>query len=231
MHRIHSLFRMIAIIMRHGKSRPGDVALYKADVFLGRVRPDLAERLSALPTVVPEIDMPKLRQLPEQSFGRGYADFLDNHGLAPFVTTELSEPKVLARNLHWARYSVVHDMYHVLLGAGPDLVGEMRVYAFTLAQNFSLAFWMFIPLVFTVLPLLAPHRALEMLRAFREGYQLGRDQNYLMAERLEDEFSTPVAELRRRLGLAVALAPAGLTSTNAASGNDPADESKQVALP
>jgi ubiquinone biosynthesis protein COQ4 len=202
MTRFRSLLTLIRIAATHGMRRSGDIAIHKADVFLGRMRPELAAALSGLEPAVPTIDMPTLRALPEGSFGRAYARFLDDHGLHPFVVTELTPPAVLRRNLHWARYAVVHDMFHVLLGAGSDLAGEAKVYAFTLAQRMSYVFWLYLPLAVVVLPLLAPHRIAAMLRGARAGYAAGRRLPLLLAVRLEDRFEAPLDDVRASLGLA-----------------------------
>lgn len=213
MSRIASLVTMIRIAAAHGTRRSGDIAIHKADVFLGRMRPELAAALRQVEPVVPPIDMPALRSLPEASFGRAYARFLDDNGLHPFVITELTAPAVLQRNLHWARYAVVHDMFHVLLGAGSDLAGEAKVYAFTLAQRMSWVFWLWLPVAMIVLPLLAPHRLGAMIRGARAGWAAGRRMPLLMAERLEDRFEADLDAVRRSLGLPAAegtpaLAPA-----------------------
>src|SRR5690606_13769714 len=174
--------------------RSGDIAIHKADVFLGRIRPELAAALRQVEPAVPPIDMPALRSLPEGSFGRAYARFLDGNGLHPFVVTELTEPEVLHRNLHWARYAVVHDMFHVLLGAGSDLAGEAKVYAFTLAQRISWMFWPWLPVAAVVLPLLAPHRVGAMVRGLRAGYAAGRRMPRFMAVRHEARTGDPPAD-------------------------------------
>ncbi|MEM9454972.1 MAG: Coq4 family protein [Myxococcota bacterium] len=192
---------MIAIIARHGKTRAGDIAILKADVFLGRPRPELAARLQQLDPVVPAMDLHALRALPPGTFGRSYVDFLDNNGLAPFIVSELTTPAVMARNLHWARYSLIHDMCHVLLDAGPDLVGEMKVYGFAIGQRYALSLAMFLPLVLVVMPLLAPHRTGAMIRSFRAGYALGRRTPCVMSQRLEDGFAQDLDEVRRTMGL------------------------------
>lgn len=212
MHRITSLFKMIAIIARYGTRRSGDIAVHKADVFLGRPRPALAARLQKLDPVVPSIDHEVLRTLPRGTFGRRYADFLDDNGLHPFVVTELTSPEVMGRNLHWARYSLIHDMCHVLLGAGADLVGEMKVYGFSVAQRYALSLAMFLPLVVVVMPLLAPHRIGAMIRSFRAGYALGRRAPCMMTERLEDCFEQDLDEVRRAKGLGGGQPPMALAS-------------------
>lgn len=202
MSRLASIVTMIRIAAAHGTRRSGDIAIHKADALLGRMRPELATALRQLDPVVPTIDMPALRSLPEGSFGRAYARFLDDNGLHPFVVTELTSPAVMQRNLHWARYAVVHDMFHVLLGAGSDLAGEATVYAFTLAQRISWVFWLYLPLAVIVLPLLAPHRIGAMVRGFRAGYAAGRRMPMMMAERLEDRFEDELDAVRRSLELA-----------------------------
>jgi ubiquinone biosynthesis protein COQ4 len=201
MTRLHSIVTMIRIAVRHGTRRSGDIAIHKADAFLGRMRPELAAALRRVEPIVPMLDMAALRALPEQSFGAAYARFLDDHGLHPFLITELTRPAVLQRNLHWARYAVVHDMFHVLLGAGPDLAGEAKVYAFSLAQRISWVFWLWLPAALLVLPLLAPHRIGAMVRGARAGWAAGRRMPLLMAERLEDRFDERLDDVRRSLGL------------------------------
>jgi ubiquinone biosynthesis protein COQ4 len=210
MSRIASLVTMIRIARTHGTRRAGDIAIHKADVFLGRMRPALAAALGRVEPVVPALDMPALRSLPAGSFGRAYARFLDDNGLHPFVITELTSPLVLRRNLHWARYAVVHDMFHVLLGAGPDLAGEAKVYAFTLAQRMAFVFWLWLPVALLVLPLLAPHRVGAMIRGARAGFAAGRRMPLLMAERLEDRFEDDLDDVRRSLGLPAAEGAAAL---------------------
>lgn len=212
--RLGSILTMIRIIAAHGTQRSGDIAVYKADAFLGRMRPELLQALGQVQPVVPTIDMPALRALPDTTFGRAYARFLDDNGLHPFVVTELTAPEVLQRNLHWARYAVVHDMFHVLLGAGSDLAGEAKVYAFTLAQRMSWVFWAFLPLAMVVMPLLSPHRIGAMVRGFRAGYAAGTRMPMLMADRLEDRFGEGLDEVRAGLGLSTSgqaggLAPSG----------------------
>lgn len=202
MTRLRSLLTMLRIAARHGTRRSGDIAIYKADALLGRMHPELAAALSRVEPVVPAIDMPALRALPEGSFGRGYARFLDDNGLHPFVVTELTRTEVMQRNRHWARYAVVHDMFHVLLGAGPDLAGEAKVYAFTLAQRISRVFWAWLPVAMIVLPLLAPHRLGAMIRGARAGWAAGRRVPMLMAQRLEARFDEGLDDVRRSLGVA-----------------------------
>ena len=197
--KLASLRRMIRLVPRV-KEMSGDIAVHKADLFLARMTTRQREQLASLDPLIPAIDMAALRALPKGSFGRAYADFLDDHQLGPFTLSAEMPADVIARNAHWARYALVHDMLHVLLGYGPDLAGEMGVYAFTLAQRLSWVFWLYLPLALLVMPILAPHRIPRMIRNFRRGYRLGRALDNQIALSLDRRFADPLEHVRATLG-------------------------------
>jgi ubiquinone biosynthesis protein COQ4 len=199
MSKFASFRRMVRLVPRvHEMS--GDIAVHKADLFLARMTASQREQLSTLDPLIPAIDMAELRGLPQGSFGRAYASFLDDNELGPFTLSAEMPAEVVARNAHWARYALVHDMLHVLLGFGPDLAGEMGVYAFTLAQRLSWVFWMYLPLAWLVMPILAPHRIPRMIRNFRRGYRLGRALDNQIALALDRRFAQPIEQVRAELG-------------------------------
>ena len=190
---------MIRLVPRV-REMSGDIAVHKADLFLARMTTRQREQLASLDPLIPAIDMAALRALPKGSFGRAYADFLDDHQLGPFTLSAEMPGDVVARNAHWARYALVHDMLHVLLGYGPDLAGEMGVYAFTLAQRLSWVFWLYLPLALLIMPILAPHRIPRMIRNFRRGYRLGRALDNQIALSLDRRFAEPLEQVRATLG-------------------------------
>ncbi|MGD1911221.1 MAG: Coq4 family protein [Rivularia sp. (in: cyanobacteria)] len=74
---------------------------------------------------VPQIvEIEKLRSLREGSFGRAWADFLDENNLQPLTTG--------------IRRKQLHDGIHVLTGYGSDSIGEAEVQAFLLGAKFGL---------------------------------------------------------------------------------------------
>lgn len=74
---------------------------------------------------VPQIvKIEELRSFPEGSFGKAWADFLDDNNLQPLTTG--------ARRKH------LHDGVHVITGYGSDLIGEAELQAFLLGAKFSL---------------------------------------------------------------------------------------------
>jgi ubiquinone biosynthesis protein Coq4 len=74
---------------------------------------------------VPQIvKIEKLRLLPPGTFGRTWADLLDENNLQPFITG--------------LRRKQLHDGIHVLTGYGTDPIGEAEVQAFLLGAKFTL---------------------------------------------------------------------------------------------
>ena len=69
------------------------------------------------------VEIEKLRSLPDGSFGRGWADFLDRNNLQPLTTG--------------TRRKQLHDGIHVLTGYGSDPIGEAEVQAFILGAKFG----------------------------------------------------------------------------------------------
>lgn len=76
------------------------------------------------------LNLPKLRSLPETSFGNGYAKFMDHHG---FSADERSEVRFMTDSdlaYTMARYRQVHDFWHVLAGLPPTVLGEVALKCF-----------------------------------------------------------------------------------------------------
>ena len=76
------------------------------------------------------MNLPKLRTLPETTFGKGYATFMDHHG---FSADERSEVRFMTnpdQAYAMARYRQVHDFWHVLAGLPPTVLGEVALKCF-----------------------------------------------------------------------------------------------------
>ncbi|NWF58075.1 MAG: hypothetical protein HXY43_01830 [Fischerella sp.] len=87
---------------------------------------DLVDRITEKQGLnVPQIvDIQKLRSLPIGTFGRTWADFLDENNLTPFTTG--------------SRRKQLHDGVHVLTEYSTDYLGEAEVQAFLLGAKFRL---------------------------------------------------------------------------------------------
>lgn len=177
--------------------RLGDVAVLKSELGGVRAREEVERALTPVRGYHPPVDLEALRQQEAGTFGREYVRFLDANGIRPITLHGSSLPgELVARNALNARYGVVHDMLHVLLGFDTSWPGEVGVWAFVGVQGwsrqFSLASWMSL----LVAPLRAPLRLGDCLRAWQRGRRQGEAARLVIAERLEELLALPLAEAR-----------------------------------
>ena len=195
-----NLREIIALAREDVDRHAGDIAVRKLDLIGVRPRPALERSLGELEPLGP-IDLDALRALPEHTFGWAFADFLDRHGLRPLELTEATPEEVRRRNAYGVRYLGTHDMLHVLLGHGPDWVGEMGVLAFTVGQDYAWTLRLQALTAWLVYPFRSGFRVGALWRAWREGRALGRRVGPVIAAPLEDRFTEPLEQVRRDLGL------------------------------
>lgn len=104
--------------------RMGDAAALKGAALGSPAYPEIDAKLAALAEPFPAIDVEALRRLPEGTFGREYARFLDDQGLKPFIVSREVAEEVSCSSRLDVRYTLLHDAFHVLLGFDATLVGE-----------------------------------------------------------------------------------------------------------
>lgn len=181
----------------------GDIAILKIDSIGLDARPELRPQLAEVRGWLPDLDVAELRALPANTFGHAYASFLDAHGLSPFVLTDEIDDAMRARNAYGIRYATTHDMFHVLLGFGPDWVGEMGVLAFTCGQGYNRMLWVQALFAWLIYPFWSGFRLRALYRAWVYGYAAGQAAPFLLGVRLEDRFEQDLGALRAELGLPV----------------------------
>lgn len=161
-------------------------------------RPSLLEALS---------DGARLRAMPEGSFGRAYAAFMEAGQLTAdgLVEADLASEAVLGieerePTRHWfsERLRDMHDLWHVLSGYGRDEAGEAANLAFSYAQMPFRG----IALILVAAALLEPHGdrfawPRYLIRAWRRG----RRTRPLTLARYEDLLACPLEEVRQALGI------------------------------
>ncbi|MCB9664520.1 MAG: hypothetical protein H6732_10415 [Alphaproteobacteria bacterium] len=201
MSRLATIRQIAAFAREDANAHAGDIAILKLDLFGVDARPALRGQLAPVRGWLPSLDVAALRALPVGTFGRAYADFLDAHGLSPLVLSDTIDAATRARNTYGIRYAATHDMFHVLLGYGPDWVGELGVLAFTCGQDYARTLWAQAAMAWLIYPFRSGFRLGALLGAWRRGYQLGRRAPFLLGVRLEDRFDTPLDDLRAELGL------------------------------
>ncbi|MCA9709325.1 MAG: hypothetical protein KDK70_26010 [Myxococcales bacterium] len=182
-------------------ARLGDVAVYKAELGRLRARPEVEAQLDDVRGYAPRLDLSALAELPEGTFGREYARFMQTNAIYPIVPTDRVDPALIARNAFAVRYSIIHDMVHVLTGFDTSWPGEAGVWAFVGAQHYCSTFELAGVMSLLVAPLACPLRLGEAWRCWRRGRAMGKRAQRLLTLRLEEHLHRPLAQVRAELGI------------------------------
>lgn len=146
------------------------------------------------------LDVDALAALPEGSLGRTFADFVRERGIEPAVLTDqaLGEQDWIPMHLY-----EVHDVWHIVLDVGTDVVSEVHLLSFMLAQ---LPQTRMAPLAIGVALLRAAigHRDFtpaDVQRAIVAGTTRGRGAELIFGIDWSQHWERPVEEVRAELGL------------------------------
>lgn len=181
--------------------RLGDVVVYKSELTGSRARPEIEARLDAVRGYHPRLDLDDLAAQPDGTFGREYVRFLRANQLDAIRMTGNPPEQMVARNAFTVRYGIIHDMVHVLLGFDASWPGEIGVWSFIGAQDYSPQYNRASWLALLVAPLRAPLRLGACWAAWKKGREMGRAAKLLITERLEDHLDRPLAEVREDLDI------------------------------
>jgi ubiquinone biosynthesis protein COQ4 len=155
------------------------------------------------PDIVPLLtDRAALRALPEGTLGRAYLAFVESEGISPEGIREASvvgeaDAHRRPRVFEYVRKRMrdTHDLWHAATGYKGDVLGELSLLAFTLAQNWNTAVAMIV--VAGVVKGLG-HSEIGVIA---DGYRRGRAAAWLPAVRWESLIALPLAEVRKQLKL------------------------------
>lgn len=189
--------REINRLRREGRAI-GDIAALKFAALAGPEHTG-NDRLHSLPTPCLEVDLARLRALPEGTVGREYARQLDSKGLEPLVIGEEMQAR-LADNPLALRYTTTHDLVHVLTGFPTTPAGEIGVFAFMIGQGFGSSgalLWFTAIVNSLVMPLHVP----GLWHNLRVGLRMAKEARPMLEAPLEDLLAVPLSEARARLGL------------------------------
>lgn len=188
-------------VQAYRSGKLGDFAAYKSALLSTRAYPDIAEQLAQLPTYFPKIDLAELRTLPEDTFGYRYAQHMDDSHLIPLeISSEVTQQ--LRDQPLGLRYTLTHDIFHVLLGYDTSLVGELGVWSFVAAQRYSPSYNLAAMLARYLYPLVIPHKYRQLRESEQRGRRLAKQAVCLIAQPFEHYWSSPLATVRIRFGLA-----------------------------
>ncbi|WP_414565778.1 MULTISPECIES: Coq4 family protein [unclassified Anabaena] len=181
----------------------GDIAFLKFEMFGMSANPDVVAQMQDLAGYYPSIDLEELRQLPEGTLGYEYAQHMLKNGIQPLeISADLREEASLSP--FGLRYTLTHDVFHVLLGFDTSYAGEMGVAAFMIAQDYSKLLNVFNPVMTFLYPLIFRSQGQQMRSNIRRGKALGEQATCLLAYRFEENWGRAIADIRAELGLILA---------------------------
>jgi ubiquinone biosynthesis protein COQ4 len=161
-------------------------------------RSDIVERLA---------DRAALARLPEGSLGRAYLAFVEREnisadGIRRAAREGMTQRASLPAPLDWvhARMRDTHDLWHAAVGYSGDVLGEIALLAFILAQtwNPAIALILAVALGKTVR---FPSGGAAARSTILDGFRRGFRAQWLPAQDWEAMLALPVEEVRGRLGL------------------------------
>jgi ubiquinone biosynthesis protein COQ4 len=144
------------------------------------------------------VDFDALERLPDGTLGREYVRFLRDNGITPEPFEQAPEVGDDRAAYVMLRLRQSHDLWHVITGYAPDVRGEILLQGFTYAQTHApsaLVIAAFGWLRYGLFGSAGPRLLTALVRAYRRG----RAARTFPTFRWEDEWATPVAELRDRL--------------------------------
>ena len=198
---LKQLQKLKTLLAAKNSGNLGDFAILKSDLLGAKVTPEVADKLRSVVGYYPPIDLEKLSQYPQGSFGREYAEHMHKNHLQPLnISPELDE--IAKRNVFALRYVVTHDIFHVLLDFDTSYAGEIGVLAFAAAQNYSNSLKISLRLAKLLYPLLAPQQIKAIFVNLQRGHELGNKAEFLLGYRFEEHWAEPINEVRQRLILA-----------------------------
>ncbi|MEM7136382.1 MAG: Coq4 family protein [Myxococcota bacterium] len=152
MGRLQSLRKAVSA---YRAGRIGDAAAYKAGLLQATPYPEVAEALSRLETPLPALSLDTLGECALGTLGRTYADHMRREDLTPLDLSDEAR-RDLGEHVLGLRYTLLHDLFHVLLDFDTSWAGELGVWEFVGAQRYCPQYERAARWAWRVYPLLAP---------------------------------------------------------------------------
>jgi ubiquinone biosynthesis protein COQ4 len=190
--------KLIATYRAYRAGEPlGDVVVLKLDA-LSDPPASTVRKLERVRGYAPEQNLPSLRALPPGTLGREYARFLDANGIEPLVISAGVRER-FRDDPYPLRYTVTHDLHHVLTGFDTGLAGEAGVVAFNVGQGSAPIGRAMLWAVRLLYAIVSPSQARMIWHNIGVGLGLGRRAELVIAEPIEAHFEESLARVRAQL--------------------------------
>ena len=153
------------------------------------------------------VNRDSLAAAPTGSLGRAYLDFMERENISvpsllDLATSDPAPPMMAEEWVFAERSHVMHDLWHVVTGYGPDNLGEVCILAVRSAQMRHVGVWLLC--LFGMLKVGRDVGGRHVCAAVREAYARGRRAAWLYGVDWEAMLMEPLDVVRARLNLAPA---------------------------
>lgn len=148
--------------------------------------------------ILSPIDLEPLGQLPANTLGYLYAEHMNKNQLKPLTAMQAENDYQFLGN----HITETHDIWHVVTGCGTDILGEIQLEAFYVAQLEVSRFW---------LALLAKNLlkstvynidcSTQYMEALSNGWIMGRNAKPLFGIDWSTLWKTPIEQVRASLNI------------------------------
>jgi ubiquinone biosynthesis protein Coq4 len=146
------------------------------------------------------LDLVQLQNLPENTLGYAYADHLLSNGLKPLQAQEVES------DFHFlnAHITETHDIWHIVTGCNTNILGEIQLEAFYVAQLEFSRFWLSL-LAKNLLKAVVYDIELSTnyMEAIAKGWVMGKQAKPLFGIAWNTLWATPLSEVRESLNIAI----------------------------
>jgi ubiquinone biosynthesis protein COQ4 len=149
------------------------------------------------------IDLAKLSQLADHTLGYRYAEHTIQNQLKPLQAESLPQSDRDFLNMH---ITETHDIWHVITGTKTDILGEIQLEAFYIAQLKMSRFWLALVTKNLLKSLLYDiELADRYMEVITKGWMMGDRAEPLFGVNWHNLWATPIAEVRAALKVSIIL--------------------------
>ncbi len=177
----------------------GDVATMKFAAF-GDTPEHVREQMEALAGYAPPLRTDALLAMSPGTLGREYGEFLKRNKLEHLAVSDDVKER-FKDNPYAIRYTLTHDLHHVITGFDTGIAGELGVAAFSAGQGVGIVSERVFRRLMPLYSVLLIGHGTEIRHNFRVGLEMGREASLVIGEKLEDWLDVPLSEVRARLGI------------------------------
>jgi ubiquinone biosynthesis protein COQ4 len=148
------------------------------------------------------IDLAELYRLPAETLGHVYAEHMLSNQLKPLQ----ADLATTDHQFFVAHITETHDVWHVLTGSKTDILGEIQLEAFCVAQLEASRFWLALltknlmkSVVYDI------EAATAYMESMTNGWLMGRKAAPLFGINWSTLWTKPLAEIRNSLNIDIAL--------------------------